>query len=329
MVAQSSIRRHKGFTLVELLVVIVIIGILMSLLLPAVQMARSSGRNASCKNNLHQFGIAYKNALSHNVEVRSSNWTAVLKPFMENSISVFRCPEVEQGAESYGMNNKVHRFSPEDVDKILVLDYKVSSASIVGFSGTEICEEWNANAAFRHMGTANAVYGDGHVESVRPGDIGPCPPDGGSPDAHSPYLEHWLPKTGAGDNTNCYNEEQGFPEVAGYAFHVNNNGLHLPLKAGYMVPGETRSRVLLVADTTDRYEVWIEDATDFDWDAHIILERLPDGSIRLSCRSNTYHAYNFTIFNDSGPIPELSAMFHPMDPSVKSIIIPGAKGCGG
>ncbi len=95
----KRIGNRLAFTLVELLVVIAIIAVLVGLLLPAVQAAREAARKASCKNNLHQIGLAlhgyhdtHRTLPTGCIEWRSYGspkvrrqfaWSALLLPFLE------------------------------------------------------------------------------------------------------------------------------------------------------------------------------------------------------------------------------------------------------
>lgn len=95
MTSKRSATTHLGFTLVELLVVIAIIGILVALLLPAVQAAREAARRIQCANNLKQIGLAMLNYESSNktlpygspykgtIATIGGPWSTLIMPYLE------------------------------------------------------------------------------------------------------------------------------------------------------------------------------------------------------------------------------------------------------
>lgn len=126
---------RSGFTLIELLVVIAIIGVLVALLLPAVQAAREAARRAQCSNNLHQVAIALHQY--HGVHscfpssVVGTNGRALLHTWM-----VMILPQMEQGMlyDSYNCDVRFDDAANTTIVTTVVSTYLCPSAGSPGLA---------------------------------------------------------------------------------------------------------------------------------------------------------------------------------------------------
>src|SRR6188768_4106472 len=100
---ESTRSRLRGFTLVELLVVIAIIGILVALLLPAIQAAREAARRTQCTNKMKQLGLAMLN-----YESARKQLPLAYTPNYTGPIGKGTCPGLNTAGNS--QNFKPHHF---------------------------------------------------------------------------------------------------------------------------------------------------------------------------------------------------------------------------
>jgi prepilin-type N-terminal cleavage/methylation domain-containing protein/prepilin-type processing-associated H-X9-DG protein len=185
--------RTVGFTLIEVLVTVAIIGLLISILLPALSGARAQARRAVCMSNLRQVGLAatyYAQQYQRYPRAywsRDKRWMDAVKPYISKKSNVYCCPaDPEQIAviwdptiiQSYGMN--VFQFTTEEYNFWYGLKWSLVKrpAGVVVFGdctpGKYYCGTTTStyyepipDVDYRHYGKRfNVAFCDGHAEAL-------------------------------------------------------------------------------------------------------------------------------------------------------------------
>ena len=156
MVGQTH---RRGFTLVELLVVVAIIGTLVGLLLPAVQSARESARRRACSNNIRQLGVALLHVHDHNGRFPSGWQSADEDEHPGWGWSARLLPQVDEGPTYDGIDFSLPIY--EAADPAIHADVRTKAVSVF-LCPSDISGPTESNRGVFGIGAEDGMHEDEH-----------------------------------------------------------------------------------------------------------------------------------------------------------------------